>query len=355
MNNSSNSPVQASNPIPLAVWYTGTDKVRKGEAFCFDISNVTGAAATLYNGLRHSYVTRPGTTNAGAFAGVASRDAYASATGTQIELYIPGSKGVEVALGVDTVLNTGILTFQVGGGNGAAGRFVKAGFPGRGSIVPRQTVTAVIEASMTGGWSVAVDGVTMTVSSTTGLTAGDTVILLGGEEESGGAKVIPGKYVIASITSPTVLVLTTAVSTATSSAALTCTGYAYTGNPTCQADLMEGDESGGVEFLSPPNAGITGFAYMANGVSFVCGGVTCAADVDVTFANGTVLGEKKGFVCLGTLATKPVTIDLVTTGVVLAGTALAEITGLDAALDAAYLSWHGEWRTIAVVGGATEA
>ena len=357
MNNSSNSPVQASNPIPLAVWYTGTDKVRKGEAFCFDVSNVTGAAATLYNGLRHSYVTRPGTTNAGAFAGVASRDAYASATGTQIELYIPGSKGVEVALGVDTVLNTGILTFQVGGGNGAAGRFVKAGFPGRGSIVPRQTVTAVIEASMTGGWSVAVDGVTMTVSSTTGLTAGDTVILLGGEEESGGAKVIPGKYVIASITSPTVLVLTTAVSTATSSAALTCTGYAYTGNPTCQADLMEGDESGGVEFVSPPNVGTsTAMSYMVGGWSYICGGLTVgSAPANGPLAQGTVYGLRKAFAGLGTLTTNGATIDPATNGLQVDGdTALVLIT-INAAAEVIVLEWNCVWLCKGLVGATVAA
>ena len=153
-------------------------------------------------------------------------------TGSLVMLNVPGSKGVSpVALGVDTVANVGMLTFQVGGGNGAAGRFVKAGFAGRGSIIPRQTVTAVLESSMTGAWSLATDGKTLTVVATAGLAAGDTVILLGGEDDGTGA-IVPGKYTIASITSATVLVLTASAVTATPAGALTCTGYAFTGNPT---------------------------------------------------------------------------------------------------------------------------
>ena len=355
MNNSSNSPVQASNPIPLAVWYTGTDQVREGEAFCFNISNVTGAAATLYNGLRHNYVTRPSTTNAGAFAGVAARNYYASSTGTLIELYIPGSKGVKVALGVDTVLNTGMLTFQVGGGNGAAGRFVKTGFAGRGSIVPRQTVTAVLESNMTGAWSLATDGVTLTVSSTTGLSAGDSVVFLGGEKESAAKYVVPGRYVISSITSPTVLVLTATAVFATPDSAVTCTGYAFTGNPTCQADLLEGPESGGVEFVSPPNTGgAATMTYMVGGWSYVCGGVTIGSAVaNGALAQGTVYGQRKAFAGLGTLTSNGVTVNPATNGLQLDSSTALDLITIDAAAEVIVIEWNSIWRTLGLAG-ATE-
>ena len=347
MDRSVDSHEAGANRIIEMVWYTGTDAVKEGEAFCYDTDYGT---ATAVNARRGNRVTRPSASNNGAFAGVAARDYFANSTGQLLEINIPGSKGINIALGVDTVLDTGILTFAT-----TTGRFIKAGYPGRGSAVPRQTVTAVLESSMTGEWSLATDGVTLTVVSTVGLSAGDTVVMLGGEDEGTSKNIVAGKYTISSITSTTVLVLTATAVAATPGAALTCTGFAYTGNPKCQADLLEGDESGGVEFLSPPNAGGAGLVYMTGGVSYVCGGVTLASNSDVTFAQGTVLGEKKGFVCLGTMATSAVTIDLATGGIKLVGTALAEINSIDAALDAAYLVFNGLWRTEMVVGGATEA
>ena len=168
---------------------------------------------------------------------------------------------------------------------------------------------------------------------------------------------MPGKYTVASITSGTVLVLASSAITGTAGAALTCTGYAYTGNPTALCDLLDGDESGGVEFLSPPNAGDAGLSYMVGGVSYVCGGVTLAADVDVDLAQGTLPGETKAFICLGTLTTSDFTVDLVTAGIQQDGsTALAEINAIDAAADACYLVFNGaKWHTLDLVGGATQA
>ena len=351
MDSSVNAPVKACNPVRMTVQYTGTDALYEGEAVCLDTDYGT---ATAVDGRRLNYATRPSTGNSGAFCGVADRNYSAKAGGQIIAVNAPGSQGVKVALGVDTVINVGMLTFQVGGGSGA-GRFVKGGYPGRGSIYPRQTVTAVIEAGMTGAWSLAVDGITLTVSSTTGLAAGDTVILLGGEQESATKAINPGRYSVLSITSGTVLVLASSAVVATPDAAVTCTGYAFNGNPTCQADLLTGDESGGVEFVSILNAGNAAQPHMVGGVSYICGGVTLAADADIVLADGVNLGDKKGVVCLGTLTTSTTVVDLATAGITLAGGALAEINAIDAALDAAYLVWNGLWRTEMVVGGATEA
>ena len=348
-NNSVNAHEASANRKVEQCWYDGTDVIKEGEAFCYNIGMGT---ATEANARRGNRISRPSSSNNGAFAGVAARDQFASPVGQMVEINIPGSKGVKVAIGVDTVLNTGMLTFTTG-----LGQFVKGGNPGRGSIVPRQTVTALLESSMIGAWSLATDGVTLTVVATAGLVAGDTVVLLGGEDEGTSKNIVAGKYVISSITSPTVLVLTNTAVAATPGAALTCTGYAYTGEPKCMCDMLTGEESGGVEFLSPPNAGVTGFAYMVGGVSYICGGVTCASDVDVTFANGTILGERKGFICLGALTTKPVTIDFVTAGLPNDATltSLAEVTGLDAAADACHFMFSGVWLLIGKVGGATQA
>lgn len=337
MDASINSPIINSKPVRERVWYAGTDAVKKGEAFCYSIAEGT---ATLNDGTRGNIVTRPSTTNNLAFAGVADQNYAASSTGTFIDINVPGSTGVEVALGVDTVLNTGMLTFQVGGGNGAAGRFVKAGFAGRGSIIPRQTVTAVIEASMTGGWSLATDGVTLTVSDTTGLSAGDSVVLLGGKNEGSSKAIVAGKYTISSITSSTVLVLTATAVGATPSGALTCTGYAYTGNPRCQADLLTGEESGGCQFVSPPaTGGAAVMTFMAGGFTYICGGLTIASAVaNGALAEGTYPGARKGFGGLGTLTTNGVTITPASTGYLITGATLTTVT-----IDAASEIWTGQW------------
>lgn len=364
MDKSINAPVQSPNVITEWVWYTGTDKIRKGEALCYEAAYGTAAD---YDGRRHNYVARPASANSLAFAGVAARDYIASSTGQLVEIYVPGSKGVEVALGADTVIGTGVLTFQVGGGNGAAGRFVKAGFPGRGSVVPRQTVTALLEAGMTGAWSLATDGKTLTVSSTAGIAAGDTVVLLGGEDEGDGKAIVPGRYTVASITSATVLVLTASAVGATPGAALTCTGYAFTGNPTCQADLLEGEESGGVEFIAPPNTGAAdSLTFMPSGVTYILGGITIGtADANGALADGASYGQKKGFVCLGTLTTNDVSVTLATAGVQNAVTDAIEAAGdgtplalakaeFDAAGELLFLVWYGLWKEL-VHSGATLA
>jgi hypothetical protein len=223
MDASVNGYQKLANAITAWVWYEGTDILLEGEAVCFNTNYGTAANA---DGRRCNRVERPSSSNNMAFAGVAARTYSASSTGQLIEINVPGSRGVNVALGVDTVIDTGMLTFQVGG---AAGRFVKTGLRGRGSIIPRQTVTAVIEASMTGAWSLDAAGTTLTMSSTSGLSVGDTVVLLGGANDGTGY-VVPGKYTILTVPAGgTTVTIASAVST-TAAGAVTCTGYAYTGN-----------------------------------------------------------------------------------------------------------------------------
>lgn len=360
--------IKKSRPIVVWAWYQGTDKLYEGEGLCYNDDHGT---ATEADARRCNFVERPTAANNRNFAGVAARTYPASSTGQLVELYAPGSKCVPVALGVDTVIGTGIVTFcvagryDVGANYGLktdAGRFMTGKLKGRGSAIPRQTVTALIEASMTGAWSLATDGVTLTVVSTAGLAAGDTVVLLGGEDDGTGT-VIPGKYTIASITSATVLVLATSAVDATPGSAATCTGYAYSGNPTALCDLLEGpDESGGVEFINLPNAGGDDQPAMAGGVTYVCGGVTLAADAEHEFPQGTFTGEKKIFWLLGTLTTSDFVVDLVTAGVQLAYdtngalVALAEVNAIDAAGEGCLLEFSGSrWFLRELYGSAAAA
>jgi hypothetical protein len=296
---------------------------------------------------------------------VSVRSYTAKTTGQFIEIFCPGSKSVPVALGVDTVIGTGLLTFAVAGKFNVgvteglateAGRFHNGKYIGRGSAIPRQTVTAIIEAATDGAWSLATDGITLTVLDTAGLAAGDTVVLLGGADDGTGT-VKPGKYTIASVTNATVLVLKVSAVDVTPAGALSATGYAFTGNPTAICDLLDGEESGGVEFISLPNAGGNSIPHMIGGVTFVCGGITLAADAEVELAQGVVPGDKKTFILLGVLTTNDFVVDLVTAGIDQDGsTALAEINAIDALNDGVFLQFEGAvWHCRDLVGGATQA
>jgi len=330
-------------------WYTGTDAIYEGEGVCFDTNRGT---ATESDARRRSYVERPSSSNNRHFAGVAARD-YSAKSGVQfIEVNEPGSTCM-IALGADTVVDVGYLTCQAGG---AAGRFSDKGFPGRGSAEILETVTGVLESVKDGtGSLLATDGKTLTVSDSSDFTVGDTVVFLAGEDDGTGV-FVPGKYSIASITNGTTIVLSATALSTLSTGAITCSYYVYTGNPKALAYLMEGEESGLVEWICPRNTGTTGVTHMVGGFTYINGGVTVgSADDDVTFADGTIYGEKKAFVCMGTLTTQAVCIDLATNGITLAGGALAEINSIAAAGDVAILQWNGLWRTVMVQGNATEA
>jgi len=357
-----NGPQKQGNAIVEWVWYEGTDALFQGEGVCY---NTDYGTATEADARRCNKVERPTTTNNSAFAGVAARNYSAKSTGQFIEIYCPGSKCVPVALGGDVVINTGIITFGVngfydigveGGDGDDGGRFYDGVYRGRGSAVPRQTVTALLESGMDGEWSLADDGVTLTVDSTTGIAAGDTVVILGGEDD-GTDTVVPGKYTVSSVTDGTTLVLTeSAGAEDTITSACTCTGYIYTGNPTAICDLLDGEESCGIEFLNIPNAGSADMPYMINGKSYICGNLTLAGDVDVDLAQGVLPGDKKCFILLNDLGTNDFTVDLDTTGRALDGDAdLAEILTIDDAGDGVFLEFHGSlWQTMDLRVGATE-
>jgi hypothetical protein len=355
--------IKLGRKIVSMVWFGDSVALKAGEGVCYNDDYGTATDATASRALR---VEKPSVANSGHFAGVAVRSYSAKTGGQFIEIYEPGSQCVPVALSVDTVINTGLLTFVCAGRYNIAastglttdaGRFVAGKFRGRGSAIPRQTKTALLEEETDGtGWSLATDGVTLTVADSSDMAAGDTVVLHGGEDDGTGT-VIPGKYPIASITDGTTIVLSSSAVDVTPGAALTCIGVIYTGNPTAICDLLDGEESHGVEFLNPPNAGSGAMPHKTLGLTYVQGGITLAADCDVDLAQGVLPGDKTAFILLGAMTTNDFTVDLVTAGIQQDGSsALAEVNALDAAADACYLEFHGAtWHTLDLVGGATQA
>lgn len=347
--------------IMRTVWYSGVDALKRGEAVCYDSDRGTAGSIDLE---RCNYVEKPTVANSSEFAGVAKETYLARSTGGFIEIYVPGSKCVPVALAANTVLGTGILSFicqgryNIGASAGlsdSGGRFYTGKFRGRGSVIPRQTVTAALELETDGaGWSLATDGVTLTVADSSAMSPGDTVLLFGGRDHDPGT-VIPGKYLIDTVPDGTSVVLASSALDVTPSGALSCIGIIYTGNPTAICDLLDGPESNGIEFLNAPDAGSAAMPHKTLGLTYVQGGITLGADVDVALAQGTLDGDKTAFVLLGTLTTNEFTIVPVVAGVVLAGTALTSIDGFDAAADAGYLEFKGtKWHTQDIAGGAAE-
>ena len=360
MDKSVNAPQNAPNAISEWVWYEGTDILYEGEAVCYNTDYGTAATLTPARGNR---VERPSITNNLAFAGVAARTYAAQSTGQYIEIYVPGSRDINIAIGANVTLGVGSLSFQVGGGSGA-GRFVQvstaleAGFRGRGTAKPKQTVAAaILESNFVNGWTLDTAGTDLTVASTTGIAAGDTVVLVASEDEGTSKIATLGKHTISAVPDGTSLTLAATAVDATPGAALKVSGYVYSVSAMCQADLLTGNESGGVYFCSLPNTGTTGMLYAPGGVNYIPAGVTIAtADADFTLADGSAWGEKVAFWCLGTLTTSDACVDLVTAGIQADGvTALAEINAIDAAGDAAVLEWLGVWKAIMAPGGATQA
>lgn len=124
------------------VWYESNAALNEGQAVCY---NVDYGTATVADARRFARVETPSTTNAQWFAGVSARDILAKSTPQLIEIYNPGSI-CNIYVAVSTVLNEGLLTFDVT--SGVAGQFLRTGMPGAGSAIPQQTTTYVATAQL---------------------------------------------------------------------------------------------------------------------------------------------------------------------------------------------------------------
>lgn len=345
---------QQANKIVEWVWYNGTDALYEGEAVCYD--SAAGTAADR-DGKRHNSVVRPTTSTNRTFAGVAVRDYSAKSTGQFVEIAIPGSKGVNIALGANVTLGDK-LAFTAGSGT-AGGRFVRDGaVQGRGTARIAQTVTAgVVTASAAGGMSLNIDGVTLTHTSATVL-AGDVLVVLSGSNDGADKEIVPGRYVVSSVTSGTVCVLATTPAKDTLTGTGKIHGYIIRGNPKAQGDLLDGSESGGVQFICPSNAGGAQGAPMIGGLTIVNGGVTLADDATATLADGTTIGERKVILGTGTLTTNDYVLT-VTNGIkgfyhATSSTTLASVS-IDEADELAVLEWTGNDWVLIGNDGATLA
>lgn len=119
----------------------------------------------------------------------------------------------------------------------------------------------------------------------------------------------------------------------------------------CQAELMDGAESGEVDIV--PTAKLTAggaITCSVGGVTYFTGPATPGSDCTFTLANGTYIGQLKRFLLKGALTTNDVFIT-VTSGEQLDGSTDLASLEFDGDGDDSTLMWTGtKWRLIGNAG-----
>lgn len=340
--------------FPRRVFFTGSTAIAKGQGLCYDADY--GVAADG-DALRQKRVEVPSSSNNMNFAGVAASGYTAVAGGQWIEIYEPGSI-CEILVDIAATVNATYLTCSAATGN--TGHFAAAGFPGRGSALALQTIAAVssttttpglVSSSLDGSATLSADGLTLTKTGAfTNAAAGDYVYIVGGATTATmAAAVTPGRYTIASVTSENAVVLTSAACAAASS----CAFYCVRGEPTVMALLLGGPATGGQEsgltqWVTPLSGGTV--ASMVGGFTFIFGGATITTDNTETLADGSAIGQRKGYKLMGALTTNDHVITATTAKQLDGSTALATME-FDGASDQSILEWLGpHWKLIANSG-----
>ena len=137
-----NAHEKKADTISAWVWFRGATALLEGQGLCYDWDYGTAADSDARRGNR---VEVPTILNAPFFAGVAARAYSAKSGGQFIEIYVPGSV-CDVLAKVSATIGVGIYTCEAGGTY--AGYFRVAGFEGRGSAVPLQTVDRSLTAGL---------------------------------------------------------------------------------------------------------------------------------------------------------------------------------------------------------------
>lgn len=330
---------------PRKVWFTGSTALVRGQGVCFDRDRGTAANE---DGTRDNYVELPSTSNNRNFAGVVARPYDAVSGGQGIEIFEPGSV-CKIAVGENTTVNATYLLCSAGPAD--AGRFARGGgMIGRGSALALQTTSKKLSSADDGGGALDSTGKIMTDAGKTfvtdGVVVGDTLVVVGGESD-GTNVTTPGTYTITAVTETTITVGTAIADGGT----MQITYYVISGNPVCQALLLDGPETGLYEFVQPKNNAAS--QSMVGGTTYIVGGVTLGAgDATATLANGTYIGERKRFNLLAALTTQDYLVT-VTNGIQADGTTALASLELDGAGDDVILEWMGSnWQVVGLKGAA---
>jgi len=366
--------VKHFNQAPMfkrRLWFPGSTAIRKGMGLCYDLDVAgtgTGELATDGWGRRGNSVAVPDTTNNLAFAGVSSQYYKAKANGQMIDIYEPGGLA-EVAVGLPTSLLITAQTPLTCSVNPAdAGRFTFQGLPGRGTAIPLQTKAAatggdITFASTDGTASSAWSSPSLTITKTgigTACGYGDddidptefVVVILGGADNATGGDATTGEMATKGeypvVSAPTEDTITIATDIGDCKITLYVIKNTY---PTVLCYLMDGEESGLQETISPRDA--LAAQSMVGGSTFLCWGYTVTADSSATLAAGLRNGQRKLFGCLGTSGGQDWVLTIADGIDHVDGGNCASIT-FDTAADFLLMEWNGmftgsagQWQSVA--------
>lgn len=346
------APITQGRTNPRRVFFNGTGALVQGQGLCYNADYGTAADP---DERRNREVELPSQSNNNHFAGVTSRAYAANSLGQWVEIFEPGSVCPVSVLAGTTVNSTRLNCLVVGasGTNLVSGRWISDnGLTGRGSAVALQTVTAITSTTTTPGvigssvdgsatWTVAT--LTLTKSSAfTYAAAGDKIVVVGGLDTAASTTVCtPGEYIIASVTSANAVVLTTSMCSADAEVAY----FHIRGNPTCLCRLLDGQESGCIEWLTPTTGAVTS---TIGGRTVVFGGFALnTADSTFTLADGTFTGQYKSILLKAAITSNDYLVTLGTTGEQLDGSTDLGSLEFDGAGDDSLLIWGGSyWRLL---------
>lgn len=333
--------------IEKRVFFTGSGALQRGLGLCYnrDYNHGSGGAASDNEGRRDVWAELPTRANNMNFAGVTDQGYDAVTGGRWIVIYEPGSV-CDVAIGADTVVNTGRLTCSCTVGD--QGRFSFTGVKGRGSFVPYQTNASGRLADQVDGGTDAFDatGLILTTADTGELEVGDWIFVIAGEDDATN-KVTP----TAGPLEITALVEDTTITIGTSQAdggTMEASWYGMSNNQTALGLLEDGEESGLVQWITPENGALSAPNIPSiNGVTILHGGFTPSADATYTLADGTQYGQRKTFLLTAALGSNDF-LATVTNGITFDGSTALQTFEMDAASEVITLEWNGAaWRLLA--------
>ena len=347
---------QASCP-QRDIYFTGTNSLVEGQALFYDLDYTDTEAGGLITdpfGKRGKVGVQSTLTDSALFAGVSTANYPVNSHGQIIRINEPPGVCL-VAHNMPTVANSTRMTAIRSSSAPIAGRFGHAGLPGRGTALALQTKTSSTSAPLVYG-TAGITNVTLNddsaTFSTSGVKAGDTVLLLAGT--------VPGivgisivDYVVSSVIDETNLTLTTSPSSGYGSSLPS--GYViYRNSPMVLAYLFEGQESNGLEYVLPESGAID---ISASGATVFVGGHTPSANATADIADGSFTGQRRLFTMSAALGTWETVLSPTSSNALkLDGSGATSFTMGDGAGDALLLEWLGAvdgtgmWRAINAKG-----
>jgi hypothetical protein len=345
------------------VLFEGSTAVYKGDPFCYNLDYGT---ATTETQSRMNRVEVPSSTNSHRFAGTALYDYPAVTGGQEIVIAEPGGYGYAkqcMATSLASNITPGTrMTFEFTSGYGYFGL---SGFMGRGTVEALQTKAVssdgpLVFSALDSGSTYAHSTKTITDSgsgSTAGVAAGDTVVVLGGSTDDAAATLTAGEYTVASVGAGTIVLSTSPASTGDAWYINYFVIRKSVGRPSVPVYLFDGQESGGVEYVSFSDN--TAASATVNGLTILCGGATLTTgDASVTLTDGTWVGQRKGYKLIGAITTQ--TFDVHPNSNNIKYAAASSISGpshcqFAAANDTMFVEWNGTVWVMTSASGLTFA